>query len=153
MQIVCPNCATGYDVQASALGAEGRSVRCARCRTVWHATPAPEPEPVAAMAAAADDATAQAAEGDAAGGEFDWSLGGDDGGNANPDAAETVDATESEALGQGGVDDIFSASGDKAIDPAEAPSVVPTIDADATPEPQPAAQPENIETVAARRAP
>src|SRR5262245_12937382 len=157
MQIVCPNCATSYDVQASALGAEGRSVRCARCRTVWHATPAPEPEPVAAMAAAADDATAQAAEGDGAGGEFDWSLGSEDGGNANPDTLETVDAAESAAprapLGQGAVDDIFSAPGAKAMDPAEAPSVVPTIDADAVPEPQPAAQPENIETVAARRAP
>jgi predicted Zn finger-like uncharacterized protein len=37
MLIVCPNCATSYDLTAAALG-EGRSVRCTRCRTVWFAT-------------------------------------------------------------------------------------------------------------------
>lgn len=37
MNIVCPNCATSYEVDASALGPAGRSVRCARCRQVWHA--------------------------------------------------------------------------------------------------------------------
>jgi predicted Zn finger-like uncharacterized protein len=37
MQIVCPNCETSYDVEASALGTAGRSVRCARCRTTWFA--------------------------------------------------------------------------------------------------------------------
>lgn len=37
MQIVCPNCETSYDVDASALGTSGRSVRCARCRTTWFA--------------------------------------------------------------------------------------------------------------------
>ena len=168
MQIVCPNCATSYDVQASALGADGRSVRCARCRTVWHAKPQPEPEPAMAMAAAADDAVPtaaaaaaaaaaepQGAEGDAASGEFDWSLGGDGDGKADvPEAAgAAASAAPSEDLGQGAVDDIFSATGDKVVDPAEAPSVVPAIDADAAPEAHAAPQPENIETVAARRAP
>src|SRR4030088_729653 len=38
MQIVCPNCETSYQVAASAMGTSGRSVRCARCRTVWFAT-------------------------------------------------------------------------------------------------------------------
>jgi predicted Zn finger-like uncharacterized protein len=37
MQIVCPNCETSYQVDASAVGPTGRSVRCARCRTVWFA--------------------------------------------------------------------------------------------------------------------
>src|SRR5580704_14200068 len=37
MQIVCPNCQTAYHVDPSAVGAGGRSVRCARCRTVWFA--------------------------------------------------------------------------------------------------------------------
>ena len=37
MQIVCPNCGTSYDIEASALGAAGRSVRCVRCRETWHA--------------------------------------------------------------------------------------------------------------------
>jgi predicted Zn finger-like uncharacterized protein len=38
MQIVCPNCNTAYQVDAAAVGASGRSVRCARCKTVWFAT-------------------------------------------------------------------------------------------------------------------
>jgi predicted Zn finger-like uncharacterized protein len=38
MQIICPNCETSYQVDASSMGPSGRSVRCARCRTVWFAT-------------------------------------------------------------------------------------------------------------------
>jgi predicted Zn finger-like uncharacterized protein len=37
MQIVCPNCETAYQVDPSAVGPTGRSVRCTRCRTVWFA--------------------------------------------------------------------------------------------------------------------
>lgn len=37
MLISCPNCRTSYDVDASKLGAEGRPVRCARCRIQWFA--------------------------------------------------------------------------------------------------------------------
>lgn len=46
MQIVCPNCTTSYAVNPATFGAAGRTVRCARCKEVWHATPeslAPEP--------------------------------------------------------------------------------------------------------------
>ena len=43
MQIVCPNCDSCYQVDASTLGAAGRSVRCTRCRTVWFESPAAEP--------------------------------------------------------------------------------------------------------------
>jgi predicted Zn finger-like uncharacterized protein len=39
MQIVCPNCQTSYSVAANALGANGRNVRCAKCKEVWLATP------------------------------------------------------------------------------------------------------------------
>jgi predicted Zn finger-like uncharacterized protein len=35
MLIVCPKCATTYQVDSSSLGATGRSVRCTRCRKVW----------------------------------------------------------------------------------------------------------------------
>ncbi|HZO46110.1 MAG TPA: MJ0042-type zinc finger domain-containing protein [Xanthobacteraceae bacterium] len=38
MLIVCPNCATSYQVEPSSLGATGRSVRCVRCRKVWFAS-------------------------------------------------------------------------------------------------------------------
>lgn len=47
MLIVCPSCATSYQVEPSSLG-QGRSVRCARCRNVWFAaTPAATPAPAA----------------------------------------------------------------------------------------------------------
>ncbi len=60
MPIVCPNCATSYNVDAASLGVSGRSVRCVRCRTVWQAYPQdlapgiaqrPSEAPVAARAA------------------------------------------------------------------------------------------------------
>jgi predicted Zn finger-like uncharacterized protein len=38
MLIVCPTCATTYQIQLAALGAAGRSVRCAHCKNTWFAT-------------------------------------------------------------------------------------------------------------------
>src|SRR5215217_948362 len=38
MLITCPNCTTSYEIESAKLGAEGRSVRCARCRTRWLAS-------------------------------------------------------------------------------------------------------------------
>jgi predicted Zn finger-like uncharacterized protein len=37
MLIVCPNCATSYDVDVASLRPNGRRVRCVRCRTIWQA--------------------------------------------------------------------------------------------------------------------
>jgi predicted Zn finger-like uncharacterized protein len=37
MLIVCPNCATSYDVDVASLRPNGRPVRCVRCRTIWQA--------------------------------------------------------------------------------------------------------------------
>ncbi len=39
MPIVCPSCATSYDVDAATLQPDGRRVRCARCQTIWLAEP------------------------------------------------------------------------------------------------------------------
>jgi predicted Zn finger-like uncharacterized protein len=39
MLIVCPSCATSYDVEVATLMPNGRQVRCVRCRTVWRAEP------------------------------------------------------------------------------------------------------------------
>lgn len=39
MQIICPHCTTSYDIDSSKFGAEGRTVRCARCRETWLAHP------------------------------------------------------------------------------------------------------------------
>ncbi len=38
MLLACPNCATTYEVKADLIGESGRSLRCARCFNVWHAT-------------------------------------------------------------------------------------------------------------------
>ena len=43
MIIACPACATRYVVPDSAIGMEGRSVRCAKCRHNWFQD-GPEPE-------------------------------------------------------------------------------------------------------------
>lgn len=50
MLIVCPSCATSYDIEPTSLGANGRQVRCVRCRTVWRA----ELNRAAQLTAAAD---------------------------------------------------------------------------------------------------
>ena len=42
MLIVCPSCASEYMIDPGRLGAEGRTVRCASCKTTWFATPEPE---------------------------------------------------------------------------------------------------------------
>jgi predicted Zn finger-like uncharacterized protein len=39
MLIVCPSCATSYDVELASLSPDGRQVRCSRCRTIWRAEP------------------------------------------------------------------------------------------------------------------
>lgn len=37
MILSCPNCATKYTLNESQLGIRGRTVRCAACKTTWHA--------------------------------------------------------------------------------------------------------------------
>jgi len=39
MLIVCPSCATSYMIDPASLGANGRTVRCARCKATWFASP------------------------------------------------------------------------------------------------------------------
>jgi predicted Zn finger-like uncharacterized protein len=57
MHIVCPHCTTSYAINPATLGAEGRTVRCSRCKEVWLARPqdaiaAVAPKPAMAMAEA-----------------------------------------------------------------------------------------------------
>lgn len=44
MLIICPDCATSYEVEPDDLGPSGRKVRCTSCGSVWRAAP-PEAEP------------------------------------------------------------------------------------------------------------
>jgi predicted Zn finger-like uncharacterized protein len=39
MQIACPSCSTTYQIAATAIGADGRSVRCVRCQNIWFVPP------------------------------------------------------------------------------------------------------------------
>ncbi|MGX5735964.1 zinc-ribbon domain-containing protein [Bosea thiooxidans] len=54
MLIVCPSCASQYELDAAKLGPGGRKVRCANCKTSWHV------EPEAAFPEAPDAAETQA---------------------------------------------------------------------------------------------
>ena len=66
MHIVCPHCTTSYAIKLASLGANGRTVRCSRCKGTWMAHPGDAIEEVAvpAMAASsqADDQSDLAAE-------------------------------------------------------------------------------------------
>lgn len=44
MLIVCPSCASRYELDAAKLGPTGRTVRCAKCDTRWHVEPSAFPE-------------------------------------------------------------------------------------------------------------
>lgn len=59
MIIACPACATRYVVPDSAIGAEGRTVRCAKCRHSWFQD-GPALEPVERAAAPAAEPPVQA---------------------------------------------------------------------------------------------
>ncbi len=49
MLIVCPTCTTSYNLSAESLGVSGRSVRCVRCRQIWHAEAPREAKLLAAV--------------------------------------------------------------------------------------------------------
>ena len=55
MLIVCPSCATSYDIKPASLQPNGRRVRCVRCSTVWPAAPTQSDKLIAAAAALAPE--------------------------------------------------------------------------------------------------
>lgn len=69
MIISCPECEGKFRIEAAALGADGRTVRCSKCAHTWLQTP-PRPEAEPAPGGAADPAQA-AAETNAVGKDAD----------------------------------------------------------------------------------
>ena len=154
MLIVCPTCATSYDVELASLQPNGRQVRCVRCRAVWHAAPshadkllaaaeAIGPEPLAAQAPAgvfAEEPALQSADEPPADGDT-W---------AAPDELPAVEPAGAE----------MAAGEPVAAVEVEAPSIAPVdlddgrppIEVEADHAAEEDAEPlENIETYAARR--
>jgi predicted Zn finger-like uncharacterized protein len=60
MHIVCPHCTTSYAIKLSSLGANGRTVRCSRCKETWMARPEDAIEELKAAQAPAMAAASQA---------------------------------------------------------------------------------------------
>ena len=59
MPIVCPHCTTSYNIDPASFGAEGRTVRCSRCKETWVARPEDATASAPAMANAGMDAAAE----------------------------------------------------------------------------------------------
>lgn len=156
MLIVCPNCATSYQVESSSLGATGRSVRCVRCRKVWFAANTEAMAAIAlshqqdieALAAAGAEATRAEApmEDNTAGDSQAAEL------PAEPAVAQPpMEEMARDDRGPAPLPDprdYEPAPRPVAVD--DAPTLVPSQQEDAPPAP-PTPTPENIESVAARR--
>jgi predicted Zn finger-like uncharacterized protein len=135
MFIICPSCTTAYQVETSSLGARGRQVRCARCRTMWLATAESlVAATVEAETGPGDDAlVAEPIRDDEDDGMSEWAAALADG--PAPTPTPTPDSA--------------------AVAMADAPSLVPQQDDDRLANKARTIEPtgEDIETIAARRAP
>jgi predicted Zn finger-like uncharacterized protein len=179
MLIVCPSCATSYDVESVSLPPQGRQVRCLRCSTIWHTEPSQADRLLSAAAAIAPDPGVQvedapdiSAEAAIAAAEPVAEAAGDSPpseqfADEQPDDGNTTDSSllaaaaddESDPASAASVDE---ADSDEPIESAEviAPAIVPVAADDGQPpieidsahsiEHQ-AELAENIETVASRR--
>jgi predicted Zn finger-like uncharacterized protein len=144
MLIVCPSCASSYDVEPAALEPNGRQVRCVRCRTVWHAESSHAERLLAAAEALAPGNPPDVAE---AGDRLGWSGQSDD---AEP--GEEADAQGTEAVEE----PVAEAGGPPAVDappiaPVDLDAGRPPIDIEAAGAGEPLAPAQNdIESYAAR---
>ena len=143
MQITCPNCQTSYQVDPSSVGETGRSVRCARCRTVWFAANTAALSEIAASHRAEMAQFAPVSAAEAPWPEPDPSPAG------TPDPADVGFVHDAPPIADSGGSDDPSAGDDMRSDRPliESPALAP-IEHEAAVDPLP----EDIETVAARRA-
>jgi predicted Zn finger-like uncharacterized protein len=150
MQIVCPNCATAYQVEPSSVGPAGRSVRCARCRSVWFAA---STQALTDIAESHRAEMAQFATASADAGPESWPQ-PDDGTStyqppAAPDAADIGFVHDAPSIATGD----SATSGPTPGQDSDGPLIDSPALAPLGHEPDlAAALPEDIETVAARRA-
>jgi predicted Zn finger-like uncharacterized protein len=158
MRIVCPSCASPYDIADERVGS-GRSVRCARCRTVWFAAPdAPgaghEPTPANAFADSPDPAP-PAGEG-LEGGAYNWTFELEDqladGAAETPAASESPDLDESQSPEP--PPDPLPLSGPLIV--PDAPALAPALEQEhaaepSPPPPEPTVLNADVESLAARR--
>jgi len=164
MLIVCPSCATAYDVEPAILRPSGRQVRCVRCRAVWR----PENQADELLAAAAALAPRSGSPDLVPGATAEGVTAAKTTAAGASNAAEWIDASPDAPGDSNGV--VTVPAGAQAVDPAsasegaavevEAPPIAPADLSDARPpividadrgSAQPAGPPEDIETVAARR--
>jgi predicted Zn finger-like uncharacterized protein len=140
MLIVCPTCATTYQIQLAALGAAGRSVRCTKCKNTWVATPDSVIDEAALAAASAVASPPAPAKSPA----------------QPPAPREQTDEELAAAWGTEAVSgDVMPAdngAGEDALVIANAPPLVPADPADAGTTKFDPGEPEDVETIAARRA-
>jgi predicted Zn finger-like uncharacterized protein len=155
MLIVCPSCATSYDVEAATLQPDGRRVRCVRCQNVWLAEPAHADKllaaakalgPFPAMAATAEVGVEEAT---AAPAEASWqesTIRQAEDGDSHVLPAESPSEPEPEAVTEeaGAAAEIDAPP----IVPADLDEGQPPIEVEAEDPTEPA---EDIETYAARR--
>ena len=172
MLIVCPNCATSYDVDVASLRPDGRRVRCLRCRSIWHAEPphrekliaaaeALGPVRRAAEAVAAAIATAEPAAA-APAAPAQQSEPAMSAAAEIPAAEPALDVAADDPSTQAAATAISAASEDNLsmelesppLAPADSDDEQPPIEVEADPPGASSAEPfEDIESVAARRYP
>ncbi|MCK7614428.1 zinc-ribbon domain-containing protein [Roseibium sediminicola] len=89
MKIKCPDCSTSYEIKAEAVGAEGRSVKCAKCGNRWFVSPEDDEVGDVDFSAAADtaDDDEPAVEDGTDKDEADWAADAEDDDTA-PDAED-----------------------------------------------------------------
>jgi predicted Zn finger-like uncharacterized protein len=151
MLIVCPTCATSYDVELASLQPNGRQVRCVRCRAIWRAAPSHADKLLAAAEAIGPEP--QAAEAPAGAFAEEPALHAAD----EPVADDVAWAAPAELPAAEPAADEMAAEEPGATVEVDAPSIAPVDLDDGQPpveveQPEQDAEPlEDIETYAARR--